>query len=463
MVFGDRMRTSRSAPALLLGFGMLIGLIAVSDLIARRRASETYREISSMNERYRRTERNLDAIASGIYSAGLLARDYLLDHSSESAEEFRSQLMSERTAAEAEFRELKAISREEDKPRLEQLRREVEGYWNALGLLFQWTAEKRRAQSWSFLRHNVLPRRRAALSITLEVAKLTQANLHLQQLEIDRKHASMDVFNRRMLVFTLLVGVGIAGVAVIRITKLEQSENHQRQRSEAAEEELRRLSRQLVQALENERKSISRELHDEVGQMLTALRMELRSMQDLRSAPETDFTEHLEDARRLAEQSLRALRDMAMGLRPSMLDDLGLGSAIQWQARQFSKHTGIPVNTTIERTTVDLPEQHRTCIYRFVQEALTNCARHANAKTIQVILSAEDGHVAIVVRDDGMGFDTSAVRGKGLGLIGLQERVRELGGEIRLTSELHRGTTVSANIPVVIEEKQNEYSHSSGG
>jgi signal transduction histidine kinase len=457
------MKTSRSAPVLLIGFGMLIGLIALSGISARQRARETYAEISSLNERYRRTERNLNAVSSGIYTVGLLARDYLLDPSNPHGEEYRSQLVAERSSMETEFHELKQVIRDEDRPRLEELRREVEGYWDALDPLFEWTAEEKAARSWSFLRRNILPRRRAALSITHEIAKLTQANLDRERQEIERNQASMDVFNGRILVFTLLVGIGIAGIAVFRMTKLEQNADQQRQRTEAAEQELRRLSRQLVQALENERKSISRELHDEVGQMLTALRMELRSMQDLRSAPEADFEEHLEGAKRLAEQSLRALRDMAMGLRPSMLDDLGLGSAIQWQARQFSKHTGIPVNATIENVPADLPDQHRTCVYRFVQEALTNCARHSQAKTIEVVVRSEDGQLGVLVRDDGLGFDASAVWGRGLGLIGLQERVRELGGEICLRSQSHNGTVVSAKIPIPVGAKQDEYSHSSSG
>src|ERR1043166_6014815 len=96
MVLGHRMKTSRSAPVLLLGFGMLIGLIAVSGVSARQRARETYREISTLNERYRRTERNLNAVASGIYTVGLVARDYLLDRSNPHGEEYRSQLVAER-------------------------------------------------------------------------------------------------------------------------------------------------------------------------------------------------------------------------------------------------------------------------------------------------------------------------------------------------------------------------------
>ncbi|HWC99322.1 MAG TPA: sensor histidine kinase [Candidatus Sulfopaludibacter sp.] len=456
------MATNRSSPVLLVGFGMLIGLIVLSGITAGQRARIAYREISSLNDRYRTTDRNLNAVALGIYTMGLFARDYLLDPSSSHGAEYRSQLVAERASMEAEFRDLERVIRAEDRPRLIELRGELEAYWNALDPLFEWSSKEKAARSWTFLQREILPRRRAALSIAREVSKLTEANLDNEMREIDRNQTAMETFNKRMFVFTLLVGIGIAGVSVQRMAKLEKNADRQRIRTEAAEQELRRLSRQLVHALENDRKSISRELHDEVGQMLTALRMELRSLQDLRNSAEADFGEHLEAAKRLSEQSLRALRDMAMGLRPSMLDDLGLGSAIQWQARQFSKHTGIPVNARIENVPPRLPDRHRTCVYRFVQEALTNCARHSQATTIDVIVRSENQHLLVVVRDNGVGFDPSAVRGRGLGLIGLQERVRELDGSLCLKSEPLQGAELSAQIPLASETVEDEHSNSAG-
>ena len=134
-----------------------------------------------------------------------------------------------------------------------------------------------------------------------------------------------------------------------------------------------------------------------------------------------------------------------------MLDDLGLGSAVQWQARQFSKLTGIPVNVQIEGLPALLPDRHRTCIYRLVQEALTNCARHAKAKTIDVAVVKQNGLLSVSVKDDGVGFDTAMVKGRGLGLMGIQERVRELNGELVITSVLRNGTALSAKIPFVEE------------
>jgi len=461
MVGENRMRANRLAPVLLAGFGMLIGLIALMGIGAFERARGTYQEVSRLNDRYRRTDRLLSGIASGIYRVGLLTRDYLLDPSNLRAADYRSQLGQERVVMESEVGQLAAVVRDANSPQLERLRTEVNAYWNALDPLFQWTEKTQR--SWAFLRQEVLPRREAALAIAQEFSRLTQSNLDEQRSEIDRKQASMAVFIARMVAVTVLIGLAIAGIAGLRMTKLERGSEQQRLRTEQAEDELRRLSRQLVHAQEEERKSISRELHDEVGQMLTGLRMELRSLQDLRTAPEEEFAAHLDGAKRLAEQSLRSLRDMAMGLRPSLLDDLGLGPAVQWQARQFSKHTGIPVNVDVNGLQEPLPEQHRTCIYRIVQEALTNCARHARAKTIEVAIEGSLSAVSIMVKDDGAGFDPGLVRGRGLGLTGMQERVRDVGGELTVVSRPSHGTVLSARIPVSVEAPHHEYSNSVGG
>ena len=444
----DRMKSHRSWPILLIGFGTLIVLIALSGLGALRRARQTYREVSTLNDRYRRTERILAAVGAEISEVGLVTRDFLLDPSTLSAESYRAELAAMRTSMESELLELSKVMGTDEAPRLARLRKEVDAYWDVLDPLFEWTPAQKSALSWLFLRKQVLPRREAALAIAQEIHDLAQANLRKQRDAVDKEEAELPIFIGRMLGITVFLGLLIAGISVYRMHRLELHSDEQRQRAEAAEEELRQLSRQLVRAQEEERRSISRELHDEIGQMLTALRMELRSLQELRSAPEEQFQEHVEDARRLAEQSLRAVRDMAMGLRPSMLDDLGLGSAVQWQARQFSKHAGVPVNVEIEGALSHLPDRHRTCVYRLVQEALTNCARHAKAKTIRVSIRSLGDTLRVEVRDDGVGFDPASTRGRGLGLLGMQERVKELGGKVTLKSQPGSGTTLSASIPL---------------
>jgi signal transduction histidine kinase len=449
---------------LLVGFGLLIGLIGLTGAGALKRARDSYRDLTVLSDAYRRAERSLAAIERSIYVGGLLARDYLLDPSNMDGTEYRTRLLAERASMEAAFSELNGILLEGlgHRAEIQRLRAEEEGYWDALDPLFTWTPQQKAAQSWGFLRRQVLPRRESALTLAHEISLLAQTNLEHQREDIDRRQAALASFIQRMLGVTVLVGILIAGGTFVWISRVEQRSFEHRRRTELAEGELRRLSRQLVQAQEAERKSISRELHDEIGQMLTGLRMEVSSIQQLRAEPGAEFDEHVESAKRIAEQSLRALKDLAMGLRPSMLDDLGLGSAIQWQARQFSKRTGIPVNVHVDGLNTELPDTHRTCVYRIVQEALTNCARHSCATAIEVDVTKRPGRLSVSVKDDGMGFHPDSVRGKGLGLLGMRERVIELGGDLAVRSHPHKGAELTATLPLG-EETSNGDSHSAGG
>jgi signal transduction histidine kinase len=244
-----------------------------------------------------------------------------------------------------------------------------------------------------------------------------------------------------------VVGIAVAATSSYRIWKLELEAERERARIEHAEGELRRLSQNLVRAQEEERRHIARELHDEVGQMLTALKVELGNLDRLRHADGDEFRAHLDDARQLASQTLVSVRTMASGLRPSVLDDLGLGPALQWQAREFSRRTGVPVEVAVGQLPSDLPETHRTCIYRVVQEALTNCARHAGAEHISIDLRAGKRSLLLAVQDDGRGL-AKKPNGGGLGLRSMEERVRELGGSFSIHSRPGRGTSVNASIPL---------------
>jgi signal transduction histidine kinase len=200
-----------------------------------------------------------------------------------------------------------------------------------------------------------------------------------------------------------------------------------------------------VRAQENERRTLARELHDEVGQSLSAILMEAENAE---CADEiSEIREHMASVRKLAEKTVNEVRDLALLLRPSMLDDFGLVPALNWHAREMTKRTGLNVVVNADDGADNLPDEHKTCIYRLVQEAVNNSARHANARTVEVIVKHEGGRVQFSVRDDGVGFDTRFVRG--LGLLGMEERVRRLGGELKLDSQLGRGTLIAAELPVV--------------
>jgi signal transduction histidine kinase len=163
--------------------------------------------------------------------------------------------------------------------------------------------------------------------------------------------------------------------------------------------------------------------------------------------------EHLDSIKTLAEKTVNQVRDLALLLRPSMLDDLGLAPALNWHARETSKRTGLNVMVSAEDTINSLPDEHRTCIYRLVQEAVNNAVRHAKARTVEVAVRREDQMVNVTVQDDGAGFDTRFMRG--LGLLGMEERVRRLGGRLKISSEPGRGTMVHAGLPVAELDQRN--------
>jgi signal transduction histidine kinase len=141
------------------------------------------------------------------------------------------------------------------------------------------------------------------------------------------------------------------------------------------------------------------------------------------------------------------VRDMSLLLRPSMLDDLGLIPAVQWQAREVSRNNDIYVQVVAESVPDNLPDDHKTCIYRVVQEGLRNAVRHAKAKTVRITLGLYADNLLLTIKDDGQGFQPD--REKGLGLLGMEERVAHLNGRFRLESVVGRGTSIRVELPLV--------------
>ena len=189
-------------------------------------------------------------------------------------------------------------------------------------------------------------------------------------------------------------------------------------------------------------------MHDEIGQSLTALKLELARSEKLARKEGSGVVESLQAIRAIADQTLRATKSISLGLRPPMLDDLGLAAALNWFTTEYSNRTGITVELEADGEIGRLSEAHRTCVYRIVQEALTNCARHAGAKRIQIRLDAGDEQLRLSISDDGAGFEQKAKTGSGLGLIGMQERAAELGGVFEILSAAGKGTSIRIMIPV---------------
>jgi signal transduction histidine kinase len=154
----------------------------------------------------------------------------------------------------------------------------------------------------------------------------------------------------------------------------------------------------------------------------------------------------------LVENTVRVVRNMALLLRPSMLDDLGLVPALRWQAREVSKRTSMDVSVATESVSDQLPDDYKTCVYRVVQEALHNCSRHSQATTIRIRVHQHTAGLTLSIQDDGQGFDVEV--SKGLGLLGIEERVSRLGGTCEVHSKRGGGTILSIELPFNISEGQ---------
>ena len=425
-----------------LGFLLLImGLSGVASIQETRRIHE---QILSVEDNYRHIENMVEAIRSDTSRVAVLQRDRLLDRST-SAEEYGRQLAALRDKTEATMGQMRSIQLQQDSKAFERLESSLRAYMDAVASEFRATpVNGLRAEFDDRFRSQSL----TIFSVAEELGKLNEENFESRRSALNQsvEHLQYDIWET--IITALVVGAVIAGASIFRITSLEKESAEHQRKTEQAEERLRLLSQQLVSSQEQERKALSRELHDEIGQLLTALRMELGNLERIRTATGVDLGPHLDQAKKLAETTLKTTRDIAMGLRPAMLDLLGLGPALEWQAREFSRRYNTPIQLEVDGDLKDLSDRHRTYLYRIVQEGLTNCARHAQAKNIRVRLEDANGQVALTVEDDGVGFDAHAGVIYGLGLLGLTERVRELSGNIAIESQPGKGTKLAVVLPV---------------
>jgi signal transduction histidine kinase len=442
------MNARSSLFVLAIGFGVLIVLIAMLGFGAIRRADEIYREMRAAQDVYSEAETFRRGIMTDTYLADILLRDYLLDPSPQSAPLHRQELQAIRDSLQQRVDQLTVLVPDRDSPGLHQLQSEVEGYWDSLDPIFEWTAKDKAERSWLFLARKVLPRREAVVGLAREVARMNTDNLQRERQRLLASQQMLHKFLLQMMSVALIIGSLVAFLTTHRVVLLERRHEAQRKEIEETQNNLRRLSHRLVQAQEIERSALSRELHDEVGQMMTALGIELGNLEDMRNTTGDAFKNRLEEIKRLNADSMRAIRDLAMGLRPSMLDDLGLEAALQWQGREFSRHTGVPATVNVDGTFDALTEAQRTGIYRVVQEALTNCARHANARNVNVSICSRQENIVVHIKDDGVGFNSLAYPRRGLGLLGIRERVEALDGMLRISSQPGKGTTIEVEIPV---------------
>ncbi len=437
------------------GYGALVVLLALAAAEAYRIQSDIARQSEAI---YRHHVQELDILFSfrrALYLASIGARDFFLDPRASRTETFQAEIEEWKQQAETALNDLAALGAPPE--RSQGLRKSVAEYWAALEPVTQWTDQMRRERGFAFIQSEIVPRRNAAGEVLREWAETSGESLQAAEAEFARSQRSAG--QRLLLILGLCLGCGLA-VAYASLAYSERLERERRWQFEKAEEsrrELERLSARLLEIQEEERKRLSRELHDEIGQALTALRLEISSARAL-SGGNAAVAARLERARDLAERTLQTVRDISLLLRPAMLDDLGLGAAIEWQAEEFTRRTGVPCQVSASGVAGDLPEAAKICFYRAVQEALHNCETYAAASRVRIAVRPGERDIVLEVEDNGRGFDPQAeARGRrGLGLVGMRERAATLGGELHVESSPGWGTHLRLRLPRTAPESQTE-------
>jgi signal transduction histidine kinase len=429
--------------ALAGGFGGLLLIMAAAEIGALFVLENLRTNDARVERRFLERSRILEQIRSSIYLSGTVARDSLLAPGGGASSQL-AEVNSLHKQSDAALEIYQRSLEREEASAFANLRAEIAAYWRVLSRTFSWTDQEREKYRYEFFYDELIPRRTSMLQIADRVGQLNERGLQRGDQQLAGLFERLRFGLIGMIILTLIGGLALAIYTSVVILRLQDEVRARLEENIKAKTSLRELSAKLVRAQEDERKTISRELHDEAGQSFSAILLETENLLDVEH--DRSSRPHLESIRDLAQRGMAGARNLALLLRPSMLDDFGLVPALNWQVKETAKRTGLKVQLSAAELPSDLPEEHKTCIYRVVQEALNNVVKHAQASAAQVRLQRTDCGLDLTVQDDGAGFDADRV--KGLGLLGMEERAHHLGGAFKIDSEPGRGTVLKISLPL---------------
>jgi signal transduction histidine kinase len=442
--------TSTIRGALIAGFAVVFGLWVLSGYEIVRRLQDVEQRVLETQEAAERGERTLSQVRTSVLLGSIYLRDALIDTSPVTRQYYRDELNQIRDDVE---RLVPAYVLEVQLPIERQhwadLQAQLHDYWLSLDVVLDPSASRTSGETSALLRSRA-PRRETILAIIDRLTALQRISQQRYQAEASILYAEARLRLLTIASVALLVGVIVAWFATRHVGRLHREIERQRHAERSNRRDLERLSARLVTVQEEERRSLARELHDAVGQALTAIKMEVGVALRGRDAERQKAS--LEEARSIAETTLQSVRDLSQLLHPSMLDDFGLPEAVSAYLRNFSRRTGIRAQLTTERMEDRLPSEVEVCVYRIVQEATTNVARHSGASACTVALVRRDGMLQLTIEDDGKGIDLKprqADSSRGLGLIAMRERAQALSGGFVIENRAEGGTRLIVRLPVL--------------
>jgi len=436
---------------LFVGFGLIFALWLASSADIVRRLDEIENRAANVSNAFRRAEQSLTTVRAQVLLGSVYLRDALLDLDRDPTDDYAALLEQSRAEIEQALeRYVPVVQSATERQTFQQLQEEVDDYWNSLlEPVLTWDATRKAVEARALLRVRVIPKRNLIARISERIQRLNRDAFEVQQAEVAAIYRSVRRRVWETSGLTLIVGLGVAALVTRYASRLEDRIRQQMVRDVEHARDLRRLSARLVQAQEQERRAIARELHDEVGQALTAIKVEL-AIAERNAGLSGKGEDALREVRSITDRTLQQVRDLSQLLHPALLDDLGLPAALEWYLKGFSRRHGIRTELLQDRMDTRLPAAVETCVFRVVQEALTNVARHSGAQSCRIYLQRLPHTILLTVEDDGSGIPAASPPGgsrPGLGLLGIRERATDLGGTFTTESQAGKGPRLTVELP----------------
>lgn len=438
--------------ALVLGFSLTLGLWLLAGYQFTKRMSEVQGQAATINARYMRAQDRLSTVRAQVLIASVYVRDALLDPDPTTTQGYRERLAATYDTIETALRQYEPVlNGEVEGARIDRLHHEIEDFHATMVDVLSADGRASTNEARILLSTKVVPKRETVMRVAEEVQSMNRRAFIEQQAAVTTIYAATQRSNWRLLGLALAGSLGIALLATFYSGRLETRLKRQREKDLQNARDLQQLSARLLSAQEEERRTIARELHDELGQMLTAVKVEIAVAQRNMATGAPSSARQLDDALAMTDTAIHSVRDLSHLLHPSVLDDLGLATALDSYTRTFGERYGIATEVIQDQATQRLASEIEVAAYRIVQEALNNVVKHAQARSCRVYLQRLAHTILITVEDDGQGFDVrefeGARAGRGLGLLGIRERAAQFGGTALIESAFGSGTRVTVELP----------------
>jgi signal transduction histidine kinase len=427
--------------ALAVGFCVTLGLWLYTGYAFSRRIEIVQRDAAEVASRYTRAQELLSTVRSQLLLSSVRVRDALLNPEPAALDGYRQQIETSHRNIQIALADYQPVVAQSGS-QLQRLLDEVEQFHTTSLNVLTDAVGRDGAAVREVLNRHIVPRREAALAISEEIQALNRRAFIAQQADIADIHRIAELQSRRQLGIALIVGLGTLLLTIGYATRLESRLRRQMERDARMSGELQEMAVKVISAQEEERRTIARELHDEVGQVLGAVSVELDVAQRAIEGG-TATAQTLTEAHGITAGALQTVRNLAQLLHPAALDDLGLPAAIEASLRGLERRTRIRTELQQVDLPTRLPREVELAAYRIVQEGLTNISKHARATRCCVRLTQLDDRLLLEVEDDGVGFieDTDRpIVARGLGLISMRERANRLGGTFNILSNPGAGT-----------------------